>query len=102
MTQGDFLEQRDEHIEFIIENFNFPRVRQVMKALDWRWFGIKGVPSIENLKYEARILLQKAAKDQNCWSTGGFSASYIPDGERGSYLMLQFVVETMESDCKDG
>lgn len=44
----------------IMENFNFDRVAEVMKFLNWRWFDAKnGVPTVDEIKEEVKSRLDE-------------------------------------------
>ena len=86
---------KQEHIDEILDQFDFETVRKVMVALDWTWSSTDGnhfqVPEIYNLRKVARDLLQQCANTESkhyfC-STGGFSA----EKRDGDTLILEFVV----------
>lgn len=43
-------------IDEIMQEFNFERVEETMRKLDWQWHG-KGVPSIAQIKATSKMLL---------------------------------------------
>ena len=97
MTQQNSL-NHEEQIDYIIDNFNFEKVRCVMLALDWQWVCTESnghaVPSIARLKAMARHLLRSSIKETHVGS-GGFQAWYYPPKyENDDYFMLQFIVAT--------
>lgn len=68
-------------IEEIMEYFDFDRVHKAMVALNWTWFDV-GAPTIDDLKRQARRLLDEVAskiensdEGQFYIATGGFKAS---------------------------
>lgn len=70
----------EQHWEEIEENFDFERVYQVMKMLDWHWSSSEeseGIPSVARIKRRAKEICLEAFSNKfgNC-STGGFYASY--------------------------
>ena len=76
--------------EQIEENFEWNKVYQVMKLLDWTW-GLDAdasIPSVDMLKSEARRLCYYAHEEQTNISTGGFYAQAYEDG-----ISLSFVLE---------
>lgn len=88
-------------IKYIMDTFGFEKVHNVMSMLDWRWaFAKDGVPSIDELKSEARRLLVSACKEETDVSTGGFRAVYEKTSEWEDddepYLALEFVLEECE------
>ena len=81
-----------ELIDEILDEFNFEDVHRTMKALDWTWYGSDSVPSIGDLRRQARKLLQELLKDNNqCVGTGGLFA-YKEEGLVG----LRFEVTRYE------
>ena len=87
-----------KEVEDILDEFDFKRVQDTMKALDWAYFDSDDkYPSIGELRRMARRLLQNAYHADVCpeWTTGsgGFEATrhmYIGDDKK--YLSLKFVV----------
>jgi len=60
-------------IKYIMENFNFERVLEIMCQTDWKWG--EEVPDIDDLKKTAKHMLRTVARDNIYFSsTGGFSA----------------------------
>lgn len=94
-------------IEDIMENFNFDRVHDAMEAVDWRWVGTKyGVPTIDEIKAEARRILVDAVNERTCISTGGLRAVYEADSKDDTdpYIGLEFILVEWEGfvDDEDG
>jgi len=93
--------KHEEQIDYIIDNFNFEKVRCVMLSLDWQWACTEGnghaVPSIARLKAMARHLLRSSIKDTEV-ASGGLYATYYPSkyGD-DNYFVLKFVVATANS-----
>lgn len=64
-------------IECIMEQIEFDKIHNVMKTLDWRWARIGiGVPTIDDIKTEARDILINAWSKKATVQSGGFRASY--------------------------
>ena len=91
-------------IQDILEDFNFQKVHDVMKQLDWKWaMTTYGVPTIDELKREAKRLLIDACIEHTCVATGGFRAVY----EEGTpndpepYIGLEFIIEECEGFVDD-
>lgn len=87
-----------DKIEQVMDGFDFEKVYQVMKLLDWQWENpdnLGAIPGIERLKATARRLLQEVAEDRDFsrHSTGGFYATKHEDGE----LALEFLIEYSDS-----
>jgi hypothetical protein len=92
---NDKLKTTQEKIDHIMDHFNFNKVEETMKALNWKWALANGVPQQYELRTEARRLLKDAASknvsesDLRYYvSTGGFKATKYFDGE----LELEFIV----------
>ena len=88
-----------KEISEIMDNFDFDRVLNVMRYLDWNW-GMK-VPTMEEIKETAFRLLVHAytnPPDDNGFrsiSTGGFCAtSYISADTNRVELELEFVLSS--------
>lgn len=99
---------REEKINYLLENFDFDKVRKVMEFLEWKWWSgevgsspevpgmwriFKAVEEHLNDVYDTCLATKKNYK----LSTGGFSyeAFYYPKDEGGIYLSLSFVVTSM-------
>lgn len=86
-------------IDDIMRDFNFEKVHKVMEMLDWKWAMTKfGVPTIEELKGEARRLLVEAANEETQVATGGLRAVYEKNGasDPDPFISLEFVLEECE------
>jgi hypothetical protein len=85
----------EEQIDYIIDNFNFEKVRCVMLSLDWQWSCTEGnghaVPSITRLKAMARHLLRSSIKDTEVASGGFYATYYPPENGDDDYFVLKFV-----------
>ncbi len=98
----------NDDIKYIIENFDFQNVHQVMTLMDWRWFNtecVNSVPTVDELKELSGKLLRDASGMASKSSefglnyaceSGGLRAEAINyDGE--IYLSLSFVVESWDN-----
>jgi hypothetical protein len=83
MKHESFEQQWNE----IESHFPWERVYQAMKALDWQWAGIHGIPGEVALKNKAYDLLSKAWIEECRVASGGF----VADIEYGE-LCLSFVL----------
>lgn len=79
-------QQQQELIDEIMDCFDFKRVAEVMRKLNWSWASCTGTPEDFEIRRIARGLLKKALVYDYC-ATGGLCASYN-DGE----LRLAFEV----------
>ena len=67
-------------VEEILANFDFDKVHRVMQFLDWNWARLGEVPTVEDLRKEARRLLVSLEGEPGVKGTGGLRASLKPDG----------------------
>ena len=89
----------------IINNFDFQKVHDVMKHLNWTWYS-KGIPTVDNIIFGARekiesvikVCLLEAKPDEEYFvSSGGLKATAIKN-EYGqiTFLQLEFVLTSWE------
>jgi|APGre2960657505_1045072.scaffolds.fasta_scaffold248107_2 hypothetical protein len=75
----------EDKIKGILEGFDFQKVHDYMVLTNWTWanpYGIS-IPSVQELKSTAAILLRSVASDEKEYSstaTGGFVAHKFPWG----------------------
>ena len=92
------MQNEQQDIETILDEFDFHKVQKAMEALDWTWASSAGVPTIGELRKTARYLLNfcynaDATEPTYVTGTGGFEASrdmFVGDAKR--YYSLKFVV----------
>lgn len=89
-----------EDIDYILDNFDFEKVKKIMDCLEWHWFSLDAIPSIGELRKCARGLLQdslfrgiESKKDVET-STGGFKANYYREED---LLELSFIIEELDN-----
>jgi hypothetical protein len=83
-------------LDQIMDWFDFEKVAKTMEALNWKWFGAEeGVPTISEIKTQARRLLTQAIKERVTIGTGGFKASY---NHKYKHLTLEFIVSEWGSE----
>ena len=89
-------------IDDIMDSFDFGRVAEVMKALDWRWSSTGNQPPNEyELRSYARSLLKSNAKCGGWSSCGGFRATRqdgVDNGKPWVRLILAFELESWSED----
>jgi len=60
-------------IQYIIENFDFKSVHDIMKETNWEWHSCGGVPSVREIKDSAHNILTETIKNKvNGLASGGF------------------------------
>ena len=94
-----FTSIEKEKINSVMEQFDFEKVQSVMEDLDWKWVGTKyGVPTVDEMKHEAKRLLVDAVESKSTCATGGFRATYESDGpnDQDPYIGLEFILEECE------
>lgn len=92
------MQNEENDIETILDEFDFEKVHQAMTALNWTWATSDGVPTIGELRKCARTLLNYAKhanseESDYMTATGGFYVSrnlYLGNAKR--YYSLSFVV----------
>ena len=86
-------------IDNIMENFDFDKVQSVMDYLDWKWVGTKnGIPTIDEIRDEAKRMLIDAAFEETPISCGGLKVTYENDDENPDdpFIQLEFIL----TDCE--
>jgi hypothetical protein len=92
-------EKLQEQIDYIMDYFDFDKVREAMLTLDWKWgLGeMAEVPEIPRMRETARKLLKNAIscaeKEEVTYhaETGGFRATCVIE-EGKPYLSLDFIL----------
>lgn len=90
-------------IEDIMRNFDFEKVHDVMQYLDWHWVKV-GVPTVEDIKAEAKRLLVDACYEKTTVACGGLRATYeaTPGSEEGDeFIQLEFILTDCEGFDED-
>lgn len=87
--------------EYILRHFDFTKVQKIMEQVKWKWGFSNGahIPSVEELKAEAKRILLAAIEERNTISTGGFRATYDNGGiedDDDPYIGLEFILEDCE------
>ena len=85
-----------DQIEEIMDQFDFERTHKVMKFLGWSYAG-RGVPSIDEIKKNARERLEAVLEENvSASSSGGFVARKT-HGEHEDWLSLDFMVASLNA-----
>lgn len=93
-------------IEGILSNFDFDKVADAMRKLDWHWASSKGVPSTREIIVTATELLDRLSTDRQEaepgtfleYSTGGLHAQlYVLPKDGRRLFTLQFVLEEWDN-----
>lgn len=85
-----------QQIDDVMDTFDFKRVHDVMKLLNWKWVSAEsglGVPSEYELRKKARMLMERSANERSGIGTGGFYAEYkegIEDDKTWLSMNLSF------------
>ena len=104
-----------EAIDIILENYDFAKVQACMKALNWTWRGSPNFPSIQELKTQAKLLLEDAynracdawnkkqgkKKVQFMTATGGLEATCFKYKDGEIVFELKFVVSSFNYSTQD-
>lgn len=89
------LEQLEQQKWKVLDDFDFYKVQDYMKEVDWTWGFDDKIPSILDLQSTALRLLDNVIQSKepaSNSSTGGFTAYKMPWG-----LSLHFSVESSSS-----
>ena len=87
-----------EDIDYILDNFDFEKVKKVMDALEWKyWDSEEDTVSIYELRRMARSLMKdvyNASDSYHCFlGSGGFEVErWMYPGDTKKYFRLKFVV----------
>lgn len=88
--------KEQKSLDEIMDWFDFEKVAKTMEALNWKWVSAEeGVPTIGEIRTEARHLLTQVITERITVGTGGFKASY---NRKYKHLTLEFIVS--EWDCE--
>ena len=85
-----------DNIDDIMDNFDFARVRKMMTAVKWHWWGNSEAPTDGELRACARKLLQSAHKDtvrhyeSYSAASGGFYAKCYIDEDGKAWFQLMW------------
>ena len=88
-----YQEAVEEQIDDIMDSFEFDKVHEVMRFLNWEW-GMdenKRVPEVYELRKKAREYLRYVAKHGGTTGSGGFIAQCrkgYDEGEKRSFVWL--------------
>lgn len=83
--------------------FDFQKVRQVMRLLEWTWLGESDPPTVQQMEKEVRHLFEEACKnlgEENSASTvgtGGFEVTVYNSGN----VFIRFVAEESSVDWEE-
>lgn len=99
------MKSKQDHIDNIMDNFDFSRVASTMKYLNWQWvYSDTGVPEEPELRQTARRYLNQvhdyatAQGRKYTMATGGFVYSYDP---QYSEMTLTFELTGWSSQLGD-
>lgn len=88
----------NDHIDNIMDCFDFRKVHDTMVLLNWQWTPIGGVPEEWQIRQEARRLLiyaysnAESTKETSCVGTGGLRAEATFYEGKFEGLRLMFVL----------
>lgn len=88
-------------IDEIMDTFDFERVHKWMLEEEWTWAD-GTVPSVTELRLEARARLKDAASNRGFASCGGFTAIYNEDIDHGNKPWLRLNLYFGYSTINDG
>lgn len=87
----------EQIIDDILDEFDFGKVEQVMEHLNWVWYNSEDVPTLGQLRKQARSLMKECMKhEEYTVATGGFWVQKRTfDGE--PFYRLMFVVSEWDN-----
>lgn len=92
--------QISEMVEDVLDDFDFHKVMRVMHFLEWEWVHVTGVPTMGDLRRQARRLLRTAISGclQNdthyVVGCGGFRAEAWSSEDEMIEIRLAFELES--------
>ena len=94
------LQNPTAHIEKIMREFDFALIHKVMVITDWEWaFGdTDRIPTEEEIRANAKRILDAVVSSGRGLSTGGFEAGIDKDENGNPYLYLTFTLESQNSE----
>lgn len=97
-----------DQIDYIMDTFDFNKVKKAMDALDWTWASSDGIPEEYELRIQARELLNSTATqvlrtgtNKYMLATGGFKVTYdegIEFAKPWLRINLQFSIDDSNHD----
>lgn len=85
-----------DHIDEVMDWFYFDRVEKVMRALEWQWSSVKGVPTLPDIRAFVRDGMKKAYV-RGHHITGGFDIRYNKEED---YFTVQFIAAGWETNME--
>lgn len=90
----ELSKEMGELVDEVLDEFDFEKVHRTMKALEWTWHDTDGVPTIGDLRRQARELLQDLLKhNHHCVGTGGLFAYRMADTVGLRFEVTSYEVE---------
>lgn len=92
------MKSLEEHIEYIMESFDWETVQKTAEFLGVKWVGI-GTPTIEDMKHKVTEMMVGAhGRNGYTITSGGFSVSYyyVPTNNQDIFRVM-FVISKRES-----
>lgn len=88
----------EEHIDDVMDWFDFEKVHLVMTALDWTWASSYDVPDVPALRKEVRRLMRSLWESNNEFiSSGGFTVRLCRE-ENWARFSVSFQVADWDSE----
>jgi hypothetical protein len=88
-------------IEYVLNEFDFKRVRKAMKMLNWVWFPINKVPTIKQLKEYARNLINQAVENPQSHCIIGCGGFEVEKWDEDEWITLRFILEQVDATNDD-
>jgi len=91
------------NFEDAFSRFDFKKVRQVMRLLEWTWLGSNEPPTVYEMGNTVRDLLNKASEElteelsSRSFGTGGFKVKVFNSGN----VYIEFIAEESYVDWEE-
>lgn len=86
----------------VLENFNFKKVKKVMKFLNWKWSEYNRTPTIKEMKnncsrlFEESLGTYESTKHSITTSSGGFEVSVYKNSVSVKFIVTEYYWESEE------
>lgn len=83
---------RTKLVNELADAFDVERVHTVMNLLNWKWYGIEGIPTEDDIRQKVRDLVMETLERRCPIATAGFATEYIPaneDSDEGVAIRFQ-------------
>lgn len=91
----------EQHVDEVMDWFDFEKVHKVMTILDWKWANVDGVPSVADLRKQVRHMMRSLWDSNNQYTcTGGFMVRLYRE-EKWARFSVAFQVTDWDSEDEE-